>query len=332
VVYLDIPVEQIQPDLAREALSGRVPQLPPSAVLALLGRGDVPDMDAEAALQEAAANRELEPTVRAGAVRAYLRLGTHDPAGILSELLTSDTDRVAAAAATALGQVGTPDELPALGELRERTGDDVTRQRVTFAQSLIIHRFGLTDRDAELPEVEALDRAPLAVGGRPFRSVRPGPERRRRALENIKREFPDLNPAGQDVYEIQCGPRLMALAVATDVVEDKGDLLTRQPAMPAIMALQDPEYGEYSTAFVILSRPAGPNRVTVQINRLGGGEALYVGSGTVDGDGAVLDLQATNTPGVVPIEGRIRVTAAGVEVTGTSEGRALPARNPQKID
>ncbi|HEY6686643.1 MAG TPA: HEAT repeat domain-containing protein, partial [Propionibacteriaceae bacterium] len=296
MVYIDMPLKEITQDLARDALAGRVDQLSPSAVLALMEQGNLPDLDAAAALRDAAQNQELDPLVRAGAVRAYLHLGASDAIQVLSELLGSDAERVAAAAATALGQAGTPDNLQAIRELWERTGDEITRERASFAQTLIVHRYGLTDQDVETLEVEALDQGPLAARGRPFRGTRPGPERRRRALGAMKRDFPHLDPARQDVYEVQCDPRLMAIAVDLDVVDGNGERLASQPAMPAIIALQDPEYGEYSSAFVVLSRPAGQNRITVQINRLGGGEALYTGTGRVGGEAAMADLRTANFP------------------------------------
>lgn len=328
-----MPLEEITQDLAREALTGRVAQLSPSAVLALMERGDVPELDAQAALRDATGNRELDAVVRAGAIRTYLHVAGTDAVPVLSELLGSDEERVAVAAATALGQAGTADQLQALRELRERTGDDATRQRVAFAEALIVHRYGLTDEDVALPEPEAFDQGPLALtGGRPFKSTRPGPERKRRALESIKRDFPDLDVARQDVYEIQCGPRLMAVAVDTDAVRESAEKLGREPAMPSVIALQDPEYGEYSSAFVLLSRPTGQNRVTVQINRLGSGEALYTGVGKVGGEAAMVDLRTSNLPGITPIEGRVLVTPAGVEISGTSEDRVLASRNPQKDD
>ena len=70
--------------------------------------------------------------------------------------------------------------------------------------------------------------------------------------------------------------------------------------------------------------------MAVQINRLGSGEALYSGTGRVGGEAAVLDLKTANRPGVAPIEGRVRVSPAGVEIAGTSEDRVLPARNPKR--
>lgn len=126
MVYIDMPIEEITQDLAREALTGRIPQLSPSAALALMEHGGVPDLDAATALQDAAANQELEPTVRVGAVRAYLHLGTPDAPQVLAGLLGVDSERVAGAAAAALGQAGAPACLQALRELRDRATEEGT--------------------------------------------------------------------------------------------------------------------------------------------------------------------------------------------------------------
>lgn len=332
VVYIDMPLEDITSELAQEALTGRVAQLSPSAVLSLLEQEHIPDLDAREALGAATSNQDLDVTVRASAVRAYLHVAGGDAVPDLADLLGSDQERVAVAAATALGQAGSADQLSALRDLRGRVGEDSTRERVTFAELLIVHRHGLTDEDLALPEVETLDEGPVGLAGRPFLGRRAAPERKRRALHSMKREFPGLKTAQQDVYDLQCGPRLMAVAVDTDAVGKAGDRLAERPAMPSIIALRDPEHGEYSSAFVVLTRAAGRGRVTVQVSRLGGGEVLYAGTGKIGGEAAMVDLRTAKVPGVAPIEGRVRVTPDGVEIFGTSTDRVLTSRNPEKGD
>jgi len=333
VVRVDIPVEDLRPDFVRAALAGRVSGVPPSAALALISEAQLPGADPEATLREAIASSDLEPHVRVGAVRAYLRVAAEAAPGALAEFLQSDEERVAVAAAAALGQIGTPEHLSALRGMRRRVRADFARRRVAFAEALIVHRFGVTDHDVELPSAEVRADALQAVGALPFKSVRPGPERRKRALEGIRREFPTLDPAQQDVYELQCGPRLMQIAVALDVVgRDKGRAASRRPALPAIVAVQDPEYDEYNPVLVMLSRPARGNQVTLQLTRLGSGEPIYVGEGSVDRDEPVFDLRATNTPGITPMSARVRLTDAGIEITGMSEARAVPARVPEQIE
>lgn len=333
MVRVDIPVDDIRPDLMREALAGRVARVPPSAALALIAN-ELPEGDRAAVLRDAVANAALEPHVRVGAVRAYLRAGAEAAPAALAELLAADEERVAAAAATALGQIGTPDHLAALRGTRDRVRSAFARRRVAFAETLIVHRFGVTDHDVDLPAAEVSAEAPRAVGAQPFKSTRPGPERRKRALEGIRREFPGLEPSQQDVYELQCGPRLLEVAVALDTVRNKGRGLSQRPALAAIVAYQDPEYElEFYPRLVVLSRPLPGGRVGLQLTHLGGGEPVYVGEGSLNQDEPVFDLRATRTPGVTPITARLRLTAAGVEITGASEeDRTVPARNPARAE
>ena len=182
VVYIDMPVEEISQNLARDALTGRVPQLSPSAVLALMEHGDVPDLDAVSALREAASDANCSRPSAPGPCAPSCTWAARTPPGRWPNCSGSDAQRVAIAAATALGQAGTPEQLPALRDLRGRTRNKVTRQRVAFAERLIVHRFGLADEDEECRRWRLFHTGPLAVGGRPFRGTRPGPERRKRAL------------------------------------------------------------------------------------------------------------------------------------------------------
>jgi hypothetical protein len=332
MVYIDMPLAEITEDVARDALAGRVAHLSPSTALALIARGDVPGLDALNTLRNATGDRDLDAVVRAGAIRTYARVSGADSVAVLGGLLGSDEERVAVAAATVLGQAGAPDHLPALRDLRGRLGHDTMRRRVAFAEALIVHRHGLADDEAPLPEPETVEEPLAFTGGRPFASTRPGLDRKRRALWSIQRDFPDLDMARQDVYEIQCGPRLMAVAVDGEAVGDSAARLRRGPAMPAVIALQDPEYGEYSTAFVLLSRPTGGAAVDARVHRLGSGEALYTGAGRVGNRTTSIDLRTSSLPGVVPMEARVRVTAAGVEISGTSQDRVLASRHPERLD
>lgn len=325
MVRVDIPAEDMTPDVVREALAGQVPRIPPSVGLALILDLDIPQTDQQALLQEAVQNPRLEQHVRAAAIRAYMRLGAESAAPDLLKVLDPSAERVAAAAAAALGQVGTPDHLSALQ--RMRNAGELLRRRVAFAEALIVHRFGVSDYDVEFPPVEA-QQAPVAVGGLVFTSSRPGLNRRARALEGIKREFPSLDLAKQDVYEIQCGPRLMEVAIDRDFVESDGPgTLAQRPALPAIVAFQDVEYDEFHPRLVVLSRPSGGGRITLLLTRLGG-DPVYVGEGSVNRGEAEFELRSAQTPGIPAVNARVRVTAKGIEITGISDRSSAPSRSP----
>ena len=83
----------------------------------------------------------------------------------------------------------------ALQAAREGNGDELLNRRAAFAETLIIHRFGLTDVERELPSVD--DPEPVAIGALVFASVRPGTARRDRALKAIKRELPWFDTTGR---------------------------------------------------------------------------------------------------------------------------------------
>jgi hypothetical protein len=317
----------MRPEVVREALAGRVPSMPPSAALALIADLDISQTDQQTLLQEAVQDARLEQHVRAAAIRAYMRLGGESAAPDLLKVLDPAAERVAAAAAAALGQVGTPEHLPALRRIRN--AGELLRRRVAFAEVLIVHRFGVSDQNVEYPPAEA-QQAPATVGGLAFTSARPGLNRRARALAGIKREFPSLDPAKQDVYEIQCGPRLMEVAIDRGFVASNGpEALGQRPALPAIVAFQDVEYDdEFHPRLLVLSRPSGRGRITVLLTRLGG-DSVYVGEGAVNRGEAEFEVRSAQTPGIPAVNTRVRVTAKGVEITGTSERSSAPSRSPE---
>jgi hypothetical protein len=298
---------------------------------------DTPEEDSRAEVAGQARLRDLmrdpglDPHARAGAVRAYFRAAAANALPDLREALASPQERVAAAAAAALGQIGGPDDLPALRELRNRVPGALSRRQVSFAEALIVHRHGLADHDIELPEASAQAMA-NTVGSLPLVSVQPGKERRARALEGIRREFPWLDPARQDVYELACGPRLLEVAVDAELGRSSGwAALAQRPALAAIVAFQSVEHDWFSAALLALSRPTGGDRVELVVTRLGG-EPAYIGEGTMTAGEPVFDLRTAYGPGSVPVMARIRLTAGGVEIAGVSDRRGAPAQAPERVD
>lgn len=325
-VRIDIPEDELSPDLIREALAGRMENVPPSAALALLSSQSIPQTKQYTILMEAAEDSSLDMAVRAAAIRSSMRMGIKTAGSGLLKSLQSSEERIAAAAAAALGQIGTPDHLSALKGIRE--GGDLLKRRVSFAQLLIVHRFGLTDQEIQLPSAK-IQRA-LEVGAQPFISVRPGAERRSRALEGIKRELPQLNPALQDVYEIQCGPRLIEVAVDPRFTKPKLSAdLTSRPGLPAIITFQDPEYEEFYPRLIVLIRPTANKRMSLMLTTLTG-EPAYVGEGSMSPGGVEFELHATARPGNVAVAAIVRVTTKGLEISGRSDRRSLPGLSPDK--
>ena len=325
-VRVDIPELDVRPDVVRQALAGRLPTVSPSVALALISNPNISRTDQQTLLHEAVQDASLGYAVRAAAVRVYMRQGTEIAGPDLLKALESPEERVAAAAALALGQAGTADHLPALERMTK--GGEFLKRRVAFAKALIIHRFGLADKEVELPTAEG-QQAP-APGALAFASVRPGTDRKARALEGIKREFPSLETGKQDVYELQCGPRLMEVAIDRGFLGSDWPERAKRPGLPAIVAVQRLEYDEFYPRFVVLSRPAGKDRVSLQITTLSG-DLVYFGEGSVSRTSSEFELQSAQRPGITPVAARLHLTAKGLHISGVSDRRALPGQGPNKM-
>lgn len=332
MVYIDIPIDDVRPDTIRAALAGRDPKIPPSAALAVFADLDLPAPERVALLRDVTHDNDVEPMYRIAALSTLRRLSPDTAVPELLDALEAPDDRLAAAAATGLGLLGTPEQLPALQLAHDKAADEFLQRRVAFAQLLIVHRFGVTDTEVALPRVDT-EPFSAAVGGQSFTTTRPGPRRRAQALAGIRREVPSLDPATQDVYELQCGPRLMAVAAARDITRQGGsDALRQRPALAAVVAFHDVEHDGFYPGLLAFTRPAANDRVTLLVTRFSG-EPAYVGEGTVERGQAVFELTAAAAPGIVPITARIRLTGDGLEINGVSDrtGRSavhpMPAKN-----
>lgn len=324
-VRIDISDVDVRPDVIREALAGRVSKLPPSVALALISDLQIPATEQHSLLQETVQNSKLQPHVRAGAVRHYMRTGAEIAGPSLRKLLESSEERVAAAAALALGQIGTVEDLSALEKAQK--GGDLLRQRVAFAKALIVHRLGITDQVADLPPVKS--QVAPNVGGLNFTSVRPGYDRRSRALQAIKQEFPSMDSPKQDVYELQCGPRLMEIAVDRSFTGTGVATFKQRPTLAAIIAFQSVEYDEFYPRLLALTRPNGKEKVRLTLTTLTG-DVVYFGDGSVNQDRAEFELQSAERPGVIPVAALVAITVKGVTVSGVSGRVRATAESPMK--
>jgi hypothetical protein len=327
MVYIDVPVDDMRPESLRAALAGQSPDFPPSTALALIADLEQPGIDKRSLLTDIIGDTSVDSSVRAAALRVLARVQPHDAVRDLLSALEAPDDRMAAAAATGLGMIGGPDQLSQLQLAYDKASDETLRRKAAFAQFLIVHRYGITDRDAPSPSFQ-MQKGPSPVGGHSFNTSRPGPRRRAEALEGIKRELPTLDTTKHDVYEMQCGPRLLEVAASTEVLGDAATM-TRKPALAAVVAFQNLEHERFFPGLLVFTRPNGQNGINLLVTRPGGDPA-YAGTGTVSGDTATLQLKAVSAPGIVPIEATIRLTGKTLEISGSSGRTGRPATLPQR--
>ena len=329
-IYIDIPKDDLGPDLLRKALAGQHPNLPASKALALTSDLDLSLADQIAFVLEIIQNEKVELLVRAAAVRTFIRLGAESAGPALLETLKSSEERIAAAAAAALGQVGTEKHLSALRRERARNkAGEFFRRRVEFAEALIVHRFGLTGYEVELPKAGA--QASPTPDAQPFTSTRPGRDRGIRAIDSIKREFPSLDAARQIVYELKCGPRLLEVVFDRDFIAPDGiEARTKRPGLPGFVAFHGVEEDEFCPRVLLFSSPGAKEGVDLLITTMTG-DPVYVGGGSVSEKNSEFELRSVKGPGITPVATHIRLSAAGVQITGVSDRRAITARGPTKM-
>ncbi|GAA2104109.1 hypothetical protein GCM10009841_21730 [Microlunatus panaciterrae] len=332
MVRIDLPEDAIRPEVMGEALAGRVPNIPASVALARIAAAELPGMDRQALLRGVAMDQEVDVSARAGAVRTLLRV---DPSAALPtalDLAGDANDLLASVATQTLGRAGDPDTLAVIEQTRQEAPGEMTRRAATFAETLIVHRFGLTDREPEVPALDTLPE-PAGAGALSFVSSAPGAYRRAEALQRVGADLPWVAQLEVEVCELQCGPRLLEIVVAADLMTAAGrQALLLRPSVPAIVASFSQEHDEFSTSLLALTRPLGPHTVSVLLTQLTG-DPVYNGEGTVTEYGVDVTLYAVRAPGSAAVVIRARVSDDGLDVSGLSgRGPEEPARAPQRMD
>jgi hypothetical protein len=175
MVRIEITEEDKSPKMIRKALAGRNPRISESLALALVSELAIPESEQRDILREALENPGLQPPVRALAARSLAKLGTDIAIQELLRVLEAPEleEPVAVTAAVKLGLIGGPDHLAPLQHAKESATSEFLRQRAAFAEAMIVHRFGISDYEIQLPAAESQP-APQAVGALPFISREPG--------------------------------------------------------------------------------------------------------------------------------------------------------------
>jgi HEAT repeat protein len=165
MVRIEIAPRFRKPDVVKEALAGRIEQLPPSVAIAMVQDLDINESEQRRILHEALEDRGLETRVRAQAVSALASLGAESAVEELVGVLDQpDLEaEVASRAVTILGRMAGREQLDRLEAVKEAAATEVLRERAAFAQALIVHRLGLTVHRVDLPIAERL-RTPESAG------------------------------------------------------------------------------------------------------------------------------------------------------------------------
>ncbi len=240
-------------------------------------------------LTSVALNPELDPSVRTLAVGVLGRRQT--PAAIEALRSATGTDELSVArrAIERLGKVGVPGDLALLRRLR--APDPTTEQIIRSAKEFISYRHGLGEYTVSVPQ-RALaattdDAVPIRTGA-PTKTML-------QALELVPANTPGIRAGARPARRLQCGSRELALLVDEDARRDGMRTLAERQAVPAVVAMLNPETGRYDAAYYLLTDPVGRGRLRIAGVRTSGRVALR-GTGVIDGSTVRFEVNATELP------------------------------------
>jgi hypothetical protein len=331
VVRIDLPYETTSSDVLREALTGRVPRLPVSAVLGRIAAVDLPNVDRASLLRDVASDSATEAFVRVGAVGTLMRIDQTVALSTAIDLLEDENDLLSSAAALTIGRFGEADTLDILERKRTTAPGALTRSAAAFAAALIVHRLGLTDHEIAFPEFETFP-APAGTGAISFVSVGPGAYRREEAIRQVSADLPWLDPTHQDALEIQCGVRLLEVVIADGLGSPEGrQALLERPGIPAVVAARSVARDGFTTSLLALTRPSEAGSLSILVTRLTG-EPVYAGEAVPTGSALDIVLHAVRAPGSAPVAVRARLSDDGLEIAGISARTPEePTQTPQRL-
>lgn len=233
-------------------------------------------------------------------------------------------------AVEALGRLGSPDDLPALRELR--LPDGAAARSLAFARSLIAYRHGLDGERVALPRgssASVLDPAraralPVSrLTAASWTALQP-------ELQGAERS---LAPVRQPPLEIHCGKDRLLLMV--NPVLDNGATAVQalgQPRVAAVLMKFSPTLGRWFLAEYVLSHPVRGGAAQL-VGVRPSGRVVHTGTAARAGDGVQLQLSALDSPLAAPTLVRVRLgpsVANGLDLQAQVEpDKARNRRGPQ---
>jgi hypothetical protein len=298
----------------REAVAGRDSSIPRREAMQLLLALDIADKhrDFESVLRD----EDEDPRFRGLASVNLGRLGSEQAAHSLIAATDTSEPTVLSLIMRALGRIGGPDALPAIGLVVQRTSGASQRQ-ARFAAVLIAHRFNLPGHAARAPAES--DYLPLpqlpAAPARPIGIAAASPAEIETAVAALSRQPVGITPSKQQGWTLRCGNFEWMLLVGQEFeAPDALHALVQRRAVPAIVSLKSEEDGAHRPALTVLTVPGSvPGTVDILVHTLAG-RVAYASSATF-------------------VEGRLRFSIRSVRggatlpvvVTGFYDGQVFQA-------
>ena len=262
-----------------------------------------------------------DPTTRSAAALALRDAGTSEARDDLRSALADEPDElVIADIAASLALVGDAEDVPAIMAAAARVSGP-TGGRVRFAAALVASRSGVDGPTPEFPGAgPALSGDAVTVSSAPASE-----DEQRAALEGLSRDAPGLLANPIAVSRIDCGRRVLLVAIAGEVGLTPGVVLSRRMVLGAALDVSSTT-GLTSTAMLVLSHPTDDG-CELFISRTHG-EPLYRGAGTLSPSGLNGTIEAVAAPGVAPGRLSFDLTGSTLSVNGLSQAVIRTKRQP----
>ena len=282
-------------------------------------RKDVGDV-----LLQIATNGEEEPRYRHLAVMGLYRMGgTRAREALMTAAEDADADS-AAAIATGLGRIGTPDGLAVVERLVD-LAPSYAKNRVQFAATLLAYRHALDGFDVKAPTGKALQ----DLGRRksqPIEVHSAGDDDATQALAALVADPLDVDLTTDRAVHVDCEPNRFVWLWTKESAAGGFAPFAKVKGVAGVLFRKRLFEEAYTLSAIGLVTPMS-RQVRMTLHRAESGAVVYVGNVTPDG---AVDVKARNRPGMSAVNVSARVDAGGFEIIkARSAVNTIEARAPK---
>lgn len=213
----------------------------------------------------------------------------------LARALSSEDAGLARLAATSLGKIGDESTLVPLREADGSTSPPV-RRATSFARSLISYRLGLPGERLRRPAARAM----ATLDATRAETVRVNEVPRRaiaEAADDLEVELPRLAIATSESIRLSCQGEQLWVVLSEKAMQEGSRALTDRSSVPAVvLKLATCPERWYVHEYVMTHPGAGGSILAFGVRP--SGHMNHFGEVRIDGDDAMLSLQALNVAGV----------------------------------
>lgn len=197
--------------------------------------------------------------------------------------------------ATALGRVGTQEDLEELNKIKDNVFGAGWQKQIDFAAALLAYRERASGHEIVSKDVRRLA-VPSGVGTRRMQLSALGQSEAKACLMSVA-EALGGDFSEQKAHQLQCGDNTFAQFWNGAVVGSKLSEIAGKKTLLGVLTRKSRFDNSYALSSYVLATPTGSN-LELSVHRAKSGEVVYVGSMKVEGGLGRFELQAADRPGM----------------------------------